>query len=812
MKWSDTFIDYAEKHWQRRKAALPEFAGYAAPVLADCTLDEALLLKYFLATLPVCDLGDYPPKLLLKFAQNALHAREEFAWCAALPENIFLLYVAYPRINTEELADCRDIFHNALADRVRSLPFETAVLEVNRWCAEEATYRSTDLCTASPLAVYTCGWGRCGEESTFAVTALRSVGIAARQVYAPWWSHCDDNHAWVEVFDGTRWRYLGACEPEPELDRGWFTSAASRAMMVHARAFVQGDKEELDFLFPNAAHADIHVEHGVVLEAVTHNYAQTRLLTVQVKDGQDMPVSGARVSFSVLNMAQFAEIAARDTDKNGCAQINLGVGSVKASVCNNGLYAEAVINVAEVDTVTLILREAAETAAELRFAPPAGAPGYPQPLTADQKNTRRYWLAVAAASRERKTGAVIRPLTENEQQIWNSLTDKDRAGGLREQVISDSIPAFAYKDSCNADVFVPYLLCPRIHLEPLFPWRLAVTSAFAQQEREQLANDPRKIWAWIHENIALVDSYPELSGTPAGILRIRSANAMGKRVLFCALCRAFGVPARLSPLTGEPEFYADGVFLPVEKAPAGAELTLIAPADHAAQFAKNYTLSRMENGGFTTVDTGDIAAGGSVALTPNAGVYRLITVTRLPNGSQLADSTDIILTDVPKSVSLSFCEASAGEMLESQALPPFTLTDEQGSGCQSTEIFVGAKASLLLWLEVGREPTEHILNELRESASAFKASGCALHFILETAEQKNDPTLQTTLAALGEDCRIWCADFEDTVPTLARRMFGDPDKLPLIILADSKANGLYSCSGYNVGTAELILSLLAVIE
>ncbi len=43
---------------------------------------------------------------------------------------------------------------------------------------------------------------------------------------------------------------------------------------------------------------------------------------------------------------------------------------------------------------------------------------------------------------------------------------------------------------------------------------------------------------------------------------------------------------------------------------------------------------------------------------------------------------------------------------------------------------------------------------------------------------------------------------------LARRMFGDPDKLPLVLLADRKGNGLYSCSGYNVGTGELMLRLL----
>lgn len=66
-------------------------------------------------------------------------------------------------------------------------------------------------------------YGRCGEESTFTVAALRSVGIPARQVYTPRWAHTDDNHAWVERADG-EWYFFGACEPEPVLNLGWFNA------------------------------------------------------------------------------------------------------------------------------------------------------------------------------------------------------------------------------------------------------------------------------------------------------------------------------------------------------------------------------------------------------------------------------------------------------------------------------------------------------------------------------------------------------------------------------------------------------------
>ena len=199
---------------------------------------EEALLEHILKALPPSDLGEYPIELFRSYARHGCLVRGEFPWCRALPEGLFLRDVLAPRVNTEELCDCRPLFYQELAPRVRGLSLEEAILEVNRWCAQHVTYRSTDDRTSSPLAVYRRGWGRCGEESTFTVNALRSVGIAARQVYAPFWSHCDDNHAWVEAWDGSSWRYLGACEPEPLLDRGWFTGAAARAMLIHTRWFV----------------------------------------------------------------------------------------------------------------------------------------------------------------------------------------------------------------------------------------------------------------------------------------------------------------------------------------------------------------------------------------------------------------------------------------------------------------------------------------------------------------------------------------------------------------------------------------------
>ncbi|MBO6059975.1 MAG: transglutaminase domain-containing protein, partial [Bacteroidaceae bacterium] len=127
-----------------------------------------------------------------------------------------------------------------------------------------------------------------GEESTFTVAALRSVGIPARQVYCPRWAHTDDNHAWVEVWicnsgparTGS-WHFMGACEPEATLDKGWFNWASSRAMLVRT------------------------YDHEGNEIQTTSTYAPTKTLTVHVADETGKPVSDATVDFRLYNYSEF---------------------------------------------------------------------------------------------------------------------------------------------------------------------------------------------------------------------------------------------------------------------------------------------------------------------------------------------------------------------------------------------------------------------------------------------------------------------------------------------------------------------------
>ncbi len=198
---------------------------------------ERLAVMYLYTASPFSDLANNPFEMFVDFARHGVFLWREIEEVRALPEEFYLNYVLHHRVNEEEIRPCRALFWSELRERVAGKRAREAAIEVNYWCAEHVTYQSGDDRTLSALAVYRRGYGRCGEESVFLVNALRSVGIPARQVYAPRWSHCDDNHAWVELWCDGGWHFTGACEPLMILDQGWFTGAASRAMLVHSRVF-----------------------------------------------------------------------------------------------------------------------------------------------------------------------------------------------------------------------------------------------------------------------------------------------------------------------------------------------------------------------------------------------------------------------------------------------------------------------------------------------------------------------------------------------------------------------------------------------
>ena len=175
--FTQEFMREVEKAFAEQMNRLQNRKTQVEEVLKGCTDDEAEALKCLYASMPVSDGADYSPQLYLDYAKHGAFLWKEGPFAGQVPEDIFAGYVLHHRVNNEDMVECRPFFYEKLKDRIRGMGMREAILEINYWCAEEATYRTTDGRTASAASVYRSAYGRCGEESTFAVSVLRSMPV-----------------------------------------------------------------------------------------------------------------------------------------------------------------------------------------------------------------------------------------------------------------------------------------------------------------------------------------------------------------------------------------------------------------------------------------------------------------------------------------------------------------------------------------------------------------------------------------------------------------------------------------------------------
>ena len=823
---------FLEKSKSRIEA---EFAKRAAEVPAVKEAEKeietyrpevALALKFLYTTMPLSDVGNYSVSSFLDYAEHGVFLWENSPYVKKMPEEIFLNYILYHRINTEEILDCRSIFYEDLKDRVQGKSMAEAAIEINYWCAEKATYHTTDNRTIAPINVYRCGNGRCGEESTFTISALRSAGIPARQVYAPFWSHCDDNHAWVELWCDGKWYFTGACEPEPILNKGWFTNASSRAMMVHSRWFdkIVPENEDVNGIEGNA----------MVLNQL-RRYADVKEISIRVKKPDGTPAAGTRLSLEVFNYSQFLPIAHMVTDEKGEIHVTTGKGSLHITVMQDGLWAEGAIDTRKEDTLELTLKEFAipEDWQNFDSIAPIDTPVNTDQPTEEQKEERDRRLAEALKIRTAKVEAFIPDWKvdfvdkagENKEvceKLMSVLTDKDRIDAKPAVLKSHVDAALHLKDAYPENIYYSYVLNPRVFNEVMTDYRGAIETAFTEEEKAAFREDPKAIWSWIEENIKVCPEAEQESVyfVPTASLKIRKSSELSRHILFVAIARTLGVPARLNPMDGAMEYlmpdpakqgaaaYKNSKFQAVIAGKAKEARLVFTDGGLTWTYNQNWSIARLEKDGYLSLELEDLSwKNGKLAIEADPGIYRILTGNRLPNGNVFGKSlTFSVEKGEEKTVELNFREAKLNDMLEDIAILPFNLLEKDGTKVPAADVTRGGR-KILFWLEVSKEPTEHILNELMEKKEAFEKYKENLLFIIKKEEDLNDPTLSRCRAALP-GIPVLYDTFTENVNTLGRRMYVDPEKLPLILVTSGELNGIYATSGYNVGTADMLLRIL----
>ena len=826
----------------------------------NLTADEQEALKFLYAYMPLADVTDYPTSFFADNVRMSFKARKEMPWGKNVPELLFRHFVVPIRVNNEALDNARSVFYNELKDRIKGMSMMDAIIEVNHWCHEKVTYQPSDARTSAPLATLKTATGRCGEESTFAVAALRAVGIPARQVYTPRWAHTDDNHAWVEAWADGKWYFLGACEPEPVLNLGWFNAPASRAMLMHTRAF--GDyKGPEEVMLRTSNFTEINL---------TSNYAPVAPIDFYVKDSEGKPVENARVEFKIYNYAEFFTAVTKYTDANGHTSLSAGIGDLVVWASKDGKYTYQKVSFGKDKETILTLPEGAPTSSVgaletsappkctyLDIVPPKEDPQLPYVSDEMHKeNQRRFALedsirkaytatfpTMEEAKRINERGAeYIFKSRGNKQTIVDFINrhsdNEDRVMGIL-ATLSDKdlrdITTEILEDSYNATTDQ---LSPRVEDELItIPFKQYFEKAFSKKAADAFRADPMKLVEWIKKNIRLNPDKKALriAQTPVGVMKSKITDERSRDIFFVDVARSLGIEAQKDAVTGKIQYKSQGVHLSqvhqknngewqdvkfdntADKTSTAAALGIIKLTYEPTKLLDNpkyyshFTISRIENGTaqLLNFDEGQADMGNGTTWSNtfkngyklDAGTYMLTTGTRLANGSVLASNRifEIVkgqTTTLPLEIRQNTNEVSVIGSFNSESL--VTKDGKEVSLLSQT----GRGYYVVGILGVGQEPTNHALHDIEKMKEAFEAWGRPVVLLFESeadaAKFNHDefPGLPSTVQ--------FALDKDGSIrKQIAREMkLMNEKQMPMFIIADTFNRVVFVSQGYTIGLGE----------
>ena len=849
------------------RSAIMEAAGIDLASM-DLNQKEEEALEFLYAYMPLGDIVNNAPEYYLDHYRMTRRALKEMPWGKDVPEREMRHFVLPVRVNNENLDSARYVFYEELAPRIKGMSMHDAVLEVNHWCHEKAVYMPSDRRTSSPLATVKTAYGRCGEESTLLVAALRSVGIPARQVYTPRWVHTDSNHAWVEAWVDGKWYFLGACEPEPVLNLGWFNAPASRGMLMHTNVFGRyNGPEEIVRETPN--YTEINV--------IEHYAPESAVVDVTVVDKDGAPVEAAKVDYKIYNYSEFNSVAYKLTDAQGKTALTAGLGDMMVYATKDGRFGFAKVTYGKDEAVSIVLEyeEGSEIPhMEMEIVPPVENAQLPD-VTDEQRaeNTRRmeyedslrnayvatfYDKERAEAFASQYEDPVLRKgIAEilvasrgNHEEIVTLLEEAEQQGklpqahalltSLSEKDLRDT-PKSVLDDhfSCMETVGDANVYGPRVDTELLRPFRKYFHENIPDSLSNMIKTDPASFVKWCKENLSMHDDislrYVQLD--PKRVWETRLADKGSREIFFVTMCRSFGVPAWMDPVTRVVKYMDKGDIYDVD---FDAQEQIVAPQGKLKltyneipllddpKYKTHFTLSKYVDGNFQLLNyDGTWASLFKEAQPMDCGYYMLVSGSRMSGGNVFADVEfftveegkttvrELVMRDIKDQIRVignfdseikySSCHPEEGGA--SSCHP-----EEGGARREDLSVLetTGRGYFAVALVDYGTEPTNHALMDISAAAADLEAWGRPILVVFATEDdyrkfRAQDFNLPSTVH-FGIDID---GKMRNMIATEMKLDKGG--RLPLIVLADTFNRVVFFSQGYSIGLGDSLVKTSKVL-
>lgn len=813
--------------------------------------EEREALEFLYAYMPLGDIVNKEPSYYLDHYRMMRKALKEMPWGKSVPEREMRHFVLPVRVNNESLDSARYVFYAELAPRIKHMSMKDAVLEVNHWCHEKAVYMPSDRRTSSPLATIKTAYGRCGEESTLLVAALRSVGIPARQVYTPRWAHTDSNHAWVEAWVDGEWYFLGACEPEPVLNLGWFNAPASRGMLMHTNVFGRYNGPE-EIVRETYLYTEINV--------IEHYAPESAAVEITVVDNEGQPVEGARVTFKIYNYSEFNSVAYKLTDAEGKTSLTAGLGDMMIHVSKDGRFGFRKVTYGQEKEVTIALEYEKGSDIEhieMEVVPPVENAQLPD-VTDEQRaeNTRRmeyedslrnayvatFYTAETgleyaegietkcAPDQDQRIADILVASRGNHKEITDFLCEAEAKGRLEDayklletlaakdlrdtpkSVLDDHL-YYGEEGECSLD----HVACPRVDTELLRPYREYFKTNIPESLADTVVNNTALFVKWCKDNLAMHDKislrYVQLD--PKRVWETRLADKGSREIFFVAVCRSFGVDAWMDPVTRVVKYLGtDGLVYDVDfdaveqiVAPKG-KLKLKykqIPLLDDPKYEVHFSISKYVNGEFQLQNyDGSWAELFRRPAEMDCGYYMLVSGSRMSGGNVFAD-VEYFTIEEGKTTVKELVMRDVADQIRVIGSFDSEMKYKTVDGVEKSVLETTGRGYFAVALvDYGTEPTNHAFMDISAVKAELEEWGRPILVVFATEDdyrkfRAQDFNLPSTVH-FGIDID---GQMRDMIATEMKLKKGG--RLPLIVMADTFNRVVFFSQGYSIGLGESLV-------
>ena len=534
------------------------------------------LIKY----MPTIDLVSLNADSFIADLKALKVVRDSLPWGRKIPDNYFFHYVLPYRVSQEPLEYFRKNHWRELLERVRDCEnIKDAVLRLNEWAYEMMKYEPTTRWDQTAEQTIKRGIGRCEEMAILFIKACRTMCIPVRGAYTPYWPFTNSNHAWVEVWTGDKWYFLGGAEMTP-LNDTWFAGPSKRAAVIKGVAWGVLDSADAPIYYKG---------DGFTILNLTPNYSDTTGLWVTVENEDGTPAESIDVWISVYNYSSLRAVSHHYTDGNGMAHFVVGKADLFVSAGKDSVWDYRILRFTEgnnVDTVKLKLERISlpDTMFWLHVRKPVERKRdttYKPPETSKLKHNLRqeHLRAVCKKVLARLPDSTVEArflrimndargnrcqlmkfwdAHQNEREevlkLWESMAKKDLL--LLDSLgwetlwshVNERKKLFEKRGFTEDSLFWDYVANPRVLFEDFADWHDAVWEKFSKLAELPVDECAAKIRTFITKKLDTLYDKDYFGGmmNPAEVLRARTGGRAERLGVAVAAMRVLGIPARIS--------------------------------------------------------------------------------------------------------------------------------------------------------------------------------------------------------------------------------------------------------------------------